>query len=204
MMVTTEGSAARTAWRRYDPPRQAAHFGIADELGSERAATMVWVIFRIGPALMTPSVSTGNTRCPNEEAQRVEIAGKKTVDNQAAGDRLWRQHRHVDAAERRRDPVQARVKNVDQHQRQPEIRHRSGEQPVIIGKLADGTGAIAAPPATPSGKPIAIASRRPKVTSSSVAGKALKQILGYRPRRLPRGAEVAAHDVADIVPELLP
>ena len=142
-MVTIAGSAARTACRsttRRGKPHISAYWTNSDD---SARLTIVCVIFKIGPALMIPSVSTGKTRCPNDEDKRFEIAGKKTVDDEAAGDGLRRHDRHVDAAERRRDPAELRVEDVDEHQRQPEVRHGSGKQTVVIGKFADRTGAKA-------------------------------------------------------------
>ena len=66
-MVTIAGSAARTAWRSTTcrgKPHISAYWTNSDV---SARLTIVCVIFRIGPALMMPSVRTGKIRCPNDE-----------------------------------------------------------------------------------------------------------------------------------------
>ena len=119
-----------------------------------------------------------------------------------AGDGLGREDARSMRPKRRRGPAEERVEDVDQDQRQPEVGERSRQEAVVVGRLRARDPSCSAPPATPSGKPMASASSRPRVTSSRVAGKRWDRSVGDRHRRLPGGAEIAAGGLAEIDQEL--
>ena len=89
-----------------------------------------------------PSVDQGEREHRQDEVRggRSEgspVACDQAVDGEEAGDLGWRDDGQIQASDRRGRQAEDGVEEQDQHERQPEIRQGAGEQPVVVGHLAN-------------------------------------------------------------------
>ena len=79
---------------------------------------------------------------PGRAFQGSPVPSEQAVDKQCAGDGGRRKNREIDPAEGRRRPRQQGIKNEDEHQGEPKVGKRAGEQAVVVGDDAEGPAAV--------------------------------------------------------------